>query len=128
MRRAARVFDDAAFWLFVALVVWAPIPLGSNRPWAWSLLEIGIYLVGILWLLAYAGRGVGFTPVLRGAWPALGLFGLWLAWLAVQWMPLPMGWVAVLSPRAPSKVFHARTARLFERPLSSGHELPSAGL
>jgi len=100
MRRAGRAFDHAAFWLFAALIVWAPIPLGSNRPWAWSLLEAGIFLVGVLWLLAYAGRAVELTPMLRRTWPALGLFGLWLAWVALQGIPLPAGWVAALSPRA----------------------------
>jgi putative inorganic carbon (HCO3(-)) transporter len=100
MRRAARVFDDAAFWLFALLILWAPIPLGSNRPWAWSLLEVGIFLVGVLWLFAYAGRAVEPTPVLRRAWPGLALFVLWLGWLAAQWIPLPASWIAALSPRA----------------------------
>lgn len=27
------------FWLTIALVVLAPLPFGSNRPWAWSLLS-----------------------------------------------------------------------------------------
>ena len=100
MRRLAGGLEQAAFWLFAALIVWAPIPLGSNRPWAWALLEVGIYLVGLLWLAGYAGRAAEVTPVLRGAWPALVLFALWLAWIAVQWIPLPIGWVATLSPRA----------------------------
>jgi putative inorganic carbon (HCO3(-)) transporter len=100
MRRAARVFDRAAFWLFAVLIIWAPIPLGSNRPWAWSLLEAGIFLVGVLWLLAYAGRAVELTPAMRRAWPALALFVLWLAWLAAQWITLPSSWVSALSPRA----------------------------
>jgi len=100
MRRAARAFDHAAFWLFAALIIWAPIPLGSNRPWAWSLLEGGIFLVAFLWLFAYVGRAVDLTPALRNAWPALTLFGLWLTWLAAQCVQLPVGWVAALSPRS----------------------------
>jgi len=100
MTRAARVCDHAAFWLFAGLIIWAPIPLGSNRPWAWSLLEVGICLVGVLWLLAYAGRAAELTPVVRRAWPVLGVFGLWLSWVALQWLPMPLGWVAALSPRA----------------------------
>jgi len=100
MRRAARGFDHVAFWLFAALILWAPIPLGSNRPWAWSLLEGGIFLVGVLWLFAYAARAVELTPVLRRAWPALTLFVVWLTWLALQWIPLPTSWVTALSPHA----------------------------
>jgi len=93
-------FDRAAFGLFLLLIVWAPIPLGSNRPWAWALLEIGIFTTGLLWLAAHLRREVGITPAARAAWPALALFGLWLAWIALQWIPLPAGWVRTLSPLA----------------------------
>jgi len=100
MNRLARGIDTGAFWLFAVLIVWAPIPLGSNRPWAWALLEVGIYLVGVLWLAAVAGRAAEVTPAMRAAWPALLLFALWLVWLALQWVPLPTAWVAALSPHA----------------------------
>jgi len=100
MRRLPRGLEHGAFWLFATLIVWAPIPLGSNRPWAWALLEVGIYLVAVLWLAAVAGRAAEVTPAMRAAWPALLLFALWLAWIAVQWIPLPTAWVAALSPRA----------------------------
>ncbi len=93
-------FDRAAFGFFLLLIVWAPIPLGSNRPWAWALLEIGIFATGLLWLAAHLRREVGITPAARAAWPALALFGIWLAWITLQWIPLPTGWVQSLSPLA----------------------------
>ncbi|MCC6212142.1 MAG: O-antigen ligase family protein [Burkholderiales bacterium] len=37
---------------------------------------------------------------MRAAWPALALLALWLACLLLQWLPLPAGWVRVLSPQA----------------------------
>ncbi len=35
------------------LVIWAPIPLGSNRPWAWAILEIAIAFIFALHLIDY---------------------------------------------------------------------------
>ena len=37
--------DAPLFWAFAALLVWAPIPLGSNRPWAWGFLEAAAFHV-----------------------------------------------------------------------------------
>jgi len=92
--------DRAAFGLLLFLIVWAPIPLGSNRPWAWALLEIGIFATGLLWLAAHLRREAPITPVARAAWPALLLFGAWLVWIGLQWLPLPAGWLQLLSPNA----------------------------
>lgn len=90
----------AAFWLFAALLVWMPFPLGSNRPWAWTLLEIGLFAATGLWTAGWAFGRAGSLAVLRAAWPALALFAAWLAYLALHWMPLPAAWVAALSPKA----------------------------
>ena len=93
-------FDRAAFWLLAALVVLAPIPLGSNRPWAWSMLEMGIFGAGLLWLAGFARRETRPGPTVRAAWPAFVLLGLWLLFLLLQWIPLPRELVRLLSPRA----------------------------
>jgi O-antigen ligase len=93
-----RPVDRAAFGLFLFLIVWAPIPLGSNRPWAWALLEIGIFATALLWLAAHLRREAAITPVARAAWPALLLFAAWLTWIGLQWLPLPVSWMQVLSP------------------------------
>ena len=95
-----RPVGRAAFALFLCLIVWAPIPLGSNRPWAWALLEIGIFASGLLWLAAHLRREAGITSAARAAWPALLLFAAWLLWTGLQWLPLPIGAVQVLSPNA----------------------------
>ena len=36
------------FILLCCILIWAPIPLGSNRPWSWALLEL---LIGTAFLL-----------------------------------------------------------------------------
>jgi O-antigen ligase len=94
------LFDRTAFWLLAALIVLAPVPLGSNRPWAWAMLEMGIFGAGLLWLAGYARREVRAPQAVRAAWPALVLLGLWLLFLLLQWLPLPPEIVRVLSPRA----------------------------
>jgi putative inorganic carbon (HCO3(-)) transporter len=93
-------FDRAAFWLFLALIIWAPIPLGSNRPWAWAILEAGIFGAGLLWLAGCARRETVPGTTVRAAWPAFTLLGLWLLFLLLQWVPLPPGLVRALSPQA----------------------------
>jgi O-antigen ligase len=74
--------------------------LGSNRPWAWSILEIGIFAAGLLWLAGYARREARIPSTVRAAWPALALLVLWLVYLLVQWLPMPAAWVRFLSPQA----------------------------
>lgn len=90
----------AAFALFAALLVWAPFPLGSNRPWAWTLLELGLFAAAALWTVGWMLGQAGPLGVLRAAAPALGVFAAWLAYLMAHWIPLPAHWVAALSPEA----------------------------
>ncbi len=49
-------FHKTLFFAFLLFVFWLPIPLGSNRPWAWSLNEIYVafLLLGCLFLLPAA--------------------------------------------------------------------------
>jgi O-antigen ligase len=94
------VLDRTAFWLLAALIVWAPIPLGSNRPWAWSLLECWVFVIGLLWVAALLRREIVPAPALRSAAPALALLALWLCLLLVQWVPLPAPIVRLVSPQA----------------------------
>lgn len=94
------VFDRAAFWALAALIIWAPIPLGSNRPWAWALLEAWVFAVALLWVAALLRREIIPAPALRSAAPALVLLVLWLAFLLLQWVALPADLVRLLSPKA----------------------------
>ena len=85
----------------MALVVWVPIPLGSNRPWAWALMEAWTFAVGLLWIAALVRREVVVpAAMLRRAAPMFALLVLWLCYLGLQWTPLPASWVGWLSPKA----------------------------
>jgi len=92
--------EAVLFWALLALLVWAPIPLGSNRPWAWMVLELWAYALLAVWLILWAlGRTEPSTVVAR-AWPAWCVLGLWLALQVLHVVPMPAGLVAFLSPEA----------------------------
>ncbi|MGE3680059.1 MAG: O-antigen ligase family protein, partial [Burkholderiales bacterium] len=92
--------ERAALGLLALLVLWAPFPLGSNRAWAWGLLQAGLFAAGALWLAAWMRGEVHSTALLRRAWPALAVLAAWLAYLALHLAPLPMAWLQALSPAA----------------------------
>ncbi len=93
-------FERGALVVFLALLVWAPFPLGSNRAWAWTLLEAGLFLAAALWTIGWMQRRHGSLALVRAAWPAFALLGAWLVYLALLWTPLPAGLVRALSPQA----------------------------
>ena len=92
--------DAPLFWGFAALLVWAPIPLGSNRPWAWGLLEAAAFVLAAGWTALWGLGRVTAPRALRAAWPAFVLLAAWLAIQALHVVPLPAAWVAALSPAA----------------------------
>ena len=98
--RRAFPFEAFFFWAWTALLMWAPIPLGSNRPWAWSLLEVAACALGALWLCCYALGKVGLTDPLRRAKWFFALLGGWLIYQVLFIIPMPREWIALLSPEA----------------------------
>ena len=92
--------ERCALGVFLALLVWAPFPLGSNRAWAWTLLEAGLFLAAALWTVGWTQRRHGSLALVRAAWPAFTLLAVWLAYIALHWTPLPAGVVRALSPQA----------------------------
>ena len=93
----AKHADRWIFVCFLVLLVWAPIPLSSKRQWASSILEAGLFGLGVAWLALYALNLARVPRTFRRAWPALVLFGLWLLVLCVQVLPLPEAVIAALS-------------------------------
>jgi O-antigen ligase len=85
--------NDVVLWLLVAIVAWAPFPLGSNRPWS---AMIVVLLVASLWAIWLAANWNQMGTVLRYARPVrvpLFLAMMALAWGVVQVLPfVPPGW------------------------------------
>lgn len=92
--------EKALYWALVAILLWLPVPLGSNRVWAWSLMEVALFALLGAWVVMWAlGRAYVTTPA-RSAWPVMGLLLLYAAHQAVTLLPLPVPWVEALSPEA----------------------------
>jgi putative inorganic carbon (HCO3(-)) transporter len=107
------------FYGLLALLAWAPLPLGSNRIWAWAVLAVGCYLLATAWLAGYVlGRFTVSDAFRRARW-ALVAGAVWLLYVGLQFTPLPAGWVQILSPNAYAA--HAAAAAV------SGHP-PAAAL
>lgn len=88
-----RVVHTCVFWGLAALVVLAPLPLGSNRPWAWFLLAMGVGALLTLWFAGMAfARQSPPVPADRFRLTLL-LFGWVCLWVLVQWAPwTPTSW------------------------------------
>jgi O-antigen ligase len=94
------VRDTWVFWGVLALIVWAPLPIGSNRLWAGGLLIcFAIFLLLGTALAWRRSATLAFQRLRLFRWP-LGVFAsmVMLAWL--QTAVLPASWVAAISPNA----------------------------
>ncbi|MCF8179431.1 MAG: O-antigen ligase family protein [Sulfuritalea sp.] len=90
----------ALFYGLLGLLVWVPIPFGSNRPWPSAVMVILACGMMALWLVGYATGRFQLSDAFRSArWTILlGILG-WM-FVGLQWLPLPVEWVAALSPKA----------------------------
>lgn len=80
--------DRIAVALVLVMLVWLPLPLGSNRDWAVGIFVVGVGVIGLLW--AYSRWQQSNKHEHNPAWrPALIMVGALLAtqlWVAVQWL------------------------------------------
>lgn len=91
---------NSIFYGLLGLIAWAPLPLGSNRTWAWAILVAGSSLLAIAWLVGHLRGRFVVTDAFRRAHWALGVGALWLLYIGLQFVALPAEWVQTLSPRA----------------------------
>jgi hypothetical protein len=94
--------DAPLFWLLITQLIWAPIPLASNRTWALGIL---LLLTFALWLTA--------AVIYRGQWSAvlqqaskfklpLCILLCLLLFIVFQTIPLSINLLSLLSPTAAS--------------------------
>jgi O-antigen ligase len=84
----------------LVLIGWLPIPLGSNRPWSWTLMHAATMALLGLWCVGYARRSTGVPEAIRENGLALLLLGLWVVYIGVQVLPMSGAILEVLSPNA----------------------------
>jgi O-antigen ligase len=87
--------------LFFAVLALAPLPLASNKPWAWSALALAVGLACTVWGL-HAWRNRAAIPIPHNrSLPFALAFGAYLAWCALQASPLlPEVWASEVWSRA----------------------------
>ncbi|MCG9578933.1 O-antigen ligase family protein [Vibrio tubiashii] len=90
--------EKLVFCSLLILIVWLPIPLGSNRPWAWSIAQLWIAFQTIA-LMAIYWRGIPWSYVKKYRW-LLWPLGVFQVWVAIQTTVLPKDLVSLLSPSA----------------------------
>lgn len=76
--------DRGIFYGFLALVIWAPLPLASNRPWLWSLLGVLVFSLALWWLVNFLRGKVQLTTGFLQARLSIAVCLLWLALLLFQ--------------------------------------------
>jgi len=90
---ADRLLERLAFFLFVGVIAWAPFPLGSNRPWAWSLLALLVTAAWVLWYCSVWSKPQTVRRLSHRLLGPLVLALLALGWGIVQVVPLiPAHW------------------------------------
>lgn len=101
MNPVAEKFENRLYLALLLLLVWLPLPLGSNRPWAEAIFETGAALLSLFWLVGYRRNHVTVGAAFKGARVALWLLAAWLVYLMLSWLPLPLAMRSLLSPENP---------------------------
>ena len=90
--------DKYQYYTFLALIFWVPIPLGSNHPWSWSIIEIVVFfLLSIHLCLAIKNKHDIFKKLAPYKYLLVGFF-IVQCWLILQYIPLPSSILYSLSP------------------------------
>ena len=117
-------FESGAFWLMIVLVAWAPFPLGSNRPWAWTLLVFGAVAAMLIWVAAKWKKPASALAHLRPLAGPIALGSLALVWGLVQITPLvPASWAHPVWVIAADALGHPLPATISINPWRTGTEL-----
>ena len=88
--------DKWIFYGLLALIFWLPIPLGSNRPWAWTILEIYSFSLLIGWIILCASQ-YDFRQ-LKPYRSLLLTFILVQLWVFIQQVSIPLDWLEFIAP------------------------------
>jgi len=84
----------------MGLLIWSPIPYGSNREWASALLSVGTFTTVLVWVTANWRQNGSELFRSRAHRRVLLAFASPVLYLLVQSIPLPSGWLEILSPNA----------------------------
>lgn len=93
-----KTINNCFFYCFLLLIFWLPIPLGSNRPWSWAILEVVSFSLMASYCLYALKYRVNIQQKFRHYQPLLLMFFAVQCWLIIQLIPLPQSLVEIISP------------------------------
>lgn len=76
--------DTPLFYAYLTLLVWIPLPLGSNRPWAASLMSVMILAILACWLILHIRKQLTSGRAFYHSLPVIGLLLTAPLWAALQ--------------------------------------------
>lgn len=87
------------FFFYCLLIIINPLPLGSNRAWAWSIESILVStLLVLMILLSFKYKHLFHFYRLKKIRWELGLMALWLLFNLLYLIPMPIALLSFLSP------------------------------
>lgn len=111
-------------WIFgsvLLMLIWLPLPWGSNSEAAASFATTAFSLLCCAWLVLYALGRIKLKSQWSGAvWASLVIWILWLLWITVQILPLPVSLLELYAPTSVALQESVPDLRLYESP-AYGH-------
>ncbi len=92
--------DNRLFNFYLGILIWAPLPLASNRLWSMSLLAALVFTLAALQMFKLFRDKCELTTPLKRSWPLIALLGISAGWINLQSIP------GSLLSASPSDTFH----------------------
>lgn len=90
--------DELLFRFYLMTLVFLPLPLGCNRPWAWNIMAMLVSALVSIWLLKYiSGRIEKLSPAIRVSRVPLAFLIVWAIYPLLQFAPIPASLVKAIS-------------------------------
>jgi O-antigen ligase len=120
----SRRMKSVAVWLLIAVMAWAPFPLGGAIAWAAGLQEILVALCWAAWALSLAGGRNAWVASLGPVLVPLVLVLAVLSWALVQMLPVvPASWAHPAWAAAEGALGAAAAGTISIDPWLTGSEL-----
>lgn len=107
------------FYIFLGILFLLPIPLGANRPWAWSFFQLAVFALTFYTTFKLrSSKHIGVNSY-------MSMVLLWLAFIAIatlQIIPLPQVLVDMFSPTS-SELYRLAGADTFYLSVDHGQSL-----
>ena len=105
------------FGFLLFTLVWLPLPLGSNRPWAWALMQISFFLITALLCLTSPGS---VLVTLKRYKVIITLWVIFIGLQAFLLIPLPQELVAHMRPERVNPLVSLNAAPAYSLSFDTG--------